>query len=114
MELRETLTARHLPPDPPTEGELAAFDRLLRVAQSDTGMSRKCACFLLAWWNAGANGGYDLTDLWGLDEKLRQDTIVVIGLIARWQSYPTSLPGGRGEKVRALVGQWRSPAAPTD
>ena len=92
---------------PPTRAELEAFDRLIAVAESDTGQSRKCANFLLAWWNAGRNGGLDPTDLWGLDLELRDAAVSVFCLIARWHYYPTSLPGGRGERLRALVSQWR-------
>ena len=32
----------------------AALERLIGVAQSDTGQSRRAADFLLAWWNAGS------------------------------------------------------------
>jgi hypothetical protein len=35
---------------------LAALDRLVAIAQSDTGQSRRVANFLLAWWNAGSCG----------------------------------------------------------
>lgn len=91
----------------PSEAEIAAFDRLLSVAQGDTGQSRKCANFLLAWFNAGSNGGFDPTDMWGLDRDLADAVVVVFGLIARWQNYPTSLPGDRGEKVRELWAMWR-------
>lgn len=33
----------------PTEPEHEALVRLLHVARRDTGQSRKCAAFLLAW-----------------------------------------------------------------
>ena len=39
-----------------------ALERLIAVALRDTGQSRRCADFLLAWHNAGENGGLDLTD----------------------------------------------------
>ena len=32
----------------------AALERLIQIAQGDTGQSRIVANFLLAWWNAGA------------------------------------------------------------
>ncbi len=41
--------------------EKAAFHRLVAIAQRDTGQSRRVADFLLAWWNAGECGGFDLT-----------------------------------------------------
>jgi hypothetical protein len=36
------------------------LEELLAVAQRDTGQSRKVANFLLAWWYAAENGGFDL------------------------------------------------------
>jgi hypothetical protein len=35
----------------------AALERLIQVAQGDTGQSRIVANFLLAWWNAEECGG---------------------------------------------------------
>lgn len=61
-----TITA----PEPIRPEELAALHRLIAAAKGDTGQSRKAANLLLAWWNAGACGGFDFTDLWGLDADL--------------------------------------------
>ena len=79
--------------------------RLLEVAYSDTGQSRRVAAFLLAWWNADTCGGFDLTDMWGLDLSLRQDILVVFGYIAFEQHYPDTL-GWSHEFGRVLRG-WR-------
>ncbi len=62
---------------------LAALDRLIIIAQSDTGQSRRVANFLLAWWNAGNCGGFDLTDLWMVDRAIADDILTVTGLIAQ-------------------------------
>lgn len=35
-----------------TGHERAAFERLLKIARSATGQSRRVAPFILAWWNA--------------------------------------------------------------
>lgn len=40
----------------------AALERLLEVARADTHQARYAANFLLAWWNAGDLGDFDLTD----------------------------------------------------
>ncbi|QOT82185.1 hypothetical protein [Cupriavidus basilensis] len=32
--------------------------------------ARRVADFLLAWWNAGECSGFDLTNLWQLDDEL--------------------------------------------
>ena len=45
-----------------SEAQAAALERLIDIAQRDTGQSRRVADFLLAWWNAGECGGFDLTD----------------------------------------------------
>ncbi|VVN98198.1 hypothetical protein PS723_02425 [Pseudomonas fluorescens] len=42
-----------------------ALEGSLAVAQGDTKQSRRCANFLLAWWNAAENGGFDLSELCG-------------------------------------------------
>ena len=39
-------------PDTLPDATKAALDRLIGIAQRDTGQSRKVANFLLAWWNA--------------------------------------------------------------
>lgn len=40
-------------PEEMLEPEKAALERLLKIAQGDTGQSRRVADFLLAWWNSG-------------------------------------------------------------
>ncbi len=84
---------------------LAALDRLIIIAQSDTGQSRRVANFLLAWWNAGNCGGFDLTDLWMVDRAIADDILTVTGLIAQSHVYP----GEYGLKVEfeQLVADWR-------
>ena len=46
---------------------LEALGRLCQIAKRDTGQSRRVANFLLAWHNAEENGGWDPTDLLGVD-----------------------------------------------
>jgi len=87
------------------DAALAALDRLLAIARSDTGQSRRVANFLLAWWNAGACGGFDLTDLWMLDRAITDDMLTVARLIALKHEYPTAYD--RGAQFEALVAAWR-------
>jgi hypothetical protein len=90
------------------DAALQALHRLITIAHRDTGQSRRVASFLLAWWNARDNGGFDLTDLWNVDEKIANDMIAVFGLAARMvHSYPDVL--GYEDDFRALVVQWRHP-----
>jgi hypothetical protein len=61
--------------------------------------------FLLAWWNAGDLGGFDLTEAWGLDEALREDLVTLFGFIARNKVYPSAF-SFRFE-FDVLARQWR-------
>jgi hypothetical protein len=85
--------------------EAAALSRLVRIAQGDTGQSRRVADFLLAWWNAGSCGSFDLTTLWGMDPDIAADMVAVFALIARVNSYPDSL--GYEADFKAIVRTWR-------
>jgi hypothetical protein len=83
----------------------AALERLIRIAQRDTGQSRLTAEFLLSWWNAATCGGFDLTTLWGLDSEIAADVVTVFGLVGSCHCYPDEL--GYGEEFRRIVHAWR-------
>jgi hypothetical protein len=84
----------------------AALERLIRIAQGDTGQSRRVANFLLAWWNAEECGGFDLTDLWNVDAAIAADMVTVVGLLATLNCYPDAL--GYSEQFEAIIAEWRS------
>ena len=86
----------------------AALERLIAIARGDTGQSRKAANFLLAWWNAVACGGVDLTEVWGVDASIAVDMATVFALLPKCQHYPDAL--GYGKQFERIVGAWR-PAA---
>jgi len=88
----------------PTLDDLAALERLIAVAKSDTGQGRKCASFLLAWWNASACGGFDLVDLWAVDADIARDMIQVFSLISRLKCYP-NIQGYRAD-FEAIIDVW--------
>jgi len=83
----------------------AALERLIAIAQGNTGQSRRVADFLLAWWNAGECGSFDLTNLWGVDSDIASDMAEVFALIARVHKYPDTL--GYGEQFQQIVAEWR-------
>lgn len=87
------------------EEQRSALDRLIKIAQADTGQSRKVADFLLSWWNATTCGGFDPTDLWAVDARIAQDMIHAIHLIAEASAYPDTL--GYRSEFDGLVRQWR-------
>ena len=101
----EELRARFPQPAPASEAELEALRRLLDIARHDTGQSRRVASFLLAWWNAQSCGGFDLTDLWAVDEAIAKDMLIVLGLIARVHEYPPAL--GFESEFKQILRAWR-------
>ena len=83
----------------------AALERLIKIAQGDTGQSRRTAEFLLSWWNAANCGGFDLTTMWGVDTQIAADMVTVFAFVAGCHSYPDDL--GYGEEFRHIVHAWR-------
>lgn len=88
-----------------TDAERAALERLIGIAKSGSGQARRVADFLLAWWNAGECGSFDLTSLWALDEAITIDMLAVFAFIARVSKYPDSL--GYEADFKAIVRAWR-------
>lgn len=84
-----------------------ALERLVAIAKSDTGQSRRVANFLLAWWNASDQGGFDLTDLWNVDRAIASDMIAVFTLLAQYRHYPDAL--GLELDFHQIIKQWRGP-----
>lgn len=85
-----------------------ALDRLLAVAMQNSSQSKHCADFLLAWWNADDNGGFDLTALWGLDSELATACSLVFIWLATNNHYPDDI--GYGSQFKAVWQKWRQPA----
>ena len=83
----------------------AALERLIRIAQGDSGQCRVVADFLLAWWNAAEYGGFDLTEMWAVDAAIAQDMLTVFVQLLRCRRYPDSL--GYGEQFDTIVHRWR-------
>ena len=82
-----------------------ALERLIAIAQGDTGQSRRVAEFLLAWWNAGTCGGFDLTNLFAVDYAIARDMLCVMELIQETRRYPDTL--GYGPQFERIVAEWR-------
>lgn len=91
--------------DPMTE-HVAALARLLKIAMSDTGQSRLTANFLLAWHNAGANGGWDPVDLWALDEAIGRDMLLVLEMVLTRKRYPPEW--GFEKEIERVWELWRN------
>lgn len=87
---------------------IEALGRLIDIARSDTGQAARVANFLLAWWNAERDGGFDLTDLWMVDQSIADDMILVFALAARSRCYPDAF-GFNGAIFHQIVTDWRKP-----
>lgn len=90
-----------------TSDQIDALARLISIAQGDTGQSRRVANFLLAWWNAPRDGGFDLTDLWNVDESIKADMVAVFTLVA--ENWHHADIYGFGPAMNDLVTLWRRP-----
>ena len=88
-----------------TTEQKESLERLIAIAQSDTGQARRVADFLLAWWNAGECGGFDLTNLWGVDASIAEDMVIVFSYVARANAYPDAL--GFNAEFQSIVRGWR-------
>jgi hypothetical protein len=95
MKVRFAITAR----------EQAAFERLLTVAATSTTEGKRAADFLLAWWNAGNCGGFDFTNVWGVEGPMAADMVTVFAYFLRVKPYPSDL--GYYEKFQAVIARWR-------
>jgi hypothetical protein len=74
----------------PPDKSRAALERLIQTALGDTGQSRIVANFLLAWWNLEECGGFDLTEVWGVDAEIALDMLRVFALMAERHQYPAN------------------------
>jgi len=83
----------------------AALERLIRIARGDSGQCRIVANFLLAWWNAVEYGGFDLTDVWAVDEAIAEDMLTVFAQMRHCRRYPDSL--GYGAQFQTIARRWR-------
>lgn len=88
-----------------SEKENAALRRLIEHAKRETGQSRRVADFLLAWWNPAECGGFDFTTMWGCDEGIVEDMIVVFAYVARNNRYPDTL--GFETDFATIIREWR-------
>ena len=91
--------------DDPDAPAPAALQRLLAIAQSDTGPARRVANLWLAWWNAPACGGFDPAELWAVEDPTRADMLAVLQRITDHRDLPDAY--GVGETFEHLVQRWR-------
>lgn len=83
----------------------AAFERLLGIARSDTGQSRRVADFILAWWNAADLGGFDIADLFAVDRAIALDMAIVFVHVARRSV--AEYPEDYKTEIEDIIRRWR-------
>lgn len=83
----------------------AAFERLLKIAKSDTGQSRRVAEFVLAWWNATDLGGFDIADLFAVDKAIAEDMATVFAWLSRL--YNAQYPEAYRADIEEIIRAWR-------
>lgn len=88
-----------------TPAERTALERLLQIASDNTHQARRVAAFLLAWWNAGECGAFDITTAWGVDDAAAEDMVTVFRLAVQARHYPDTL--GYGPQFEAIAKIWQ-------
>jgi hypothetical protein len=85
-----------------------ALEKLLNVAHEDTGLGRRVANFLLAWWNADVHGGFDLTDLANVDPHIGEDMATIFTFLARAED--VVYPADYRSEIEQIIARWRPQA----
>lgn len=88
-----------------TASVIPALERLLAIAEQGTGQSAEVANFLLAWWNPGECGRFEMKAMWMLDDAIVDDMAAVFRYIGKNKFYPDQL--GYEERFKGLVEDWR-------
>lgn len=85
--------------------EHRALERLLAFAVGRGLQNKIVADFLLAWWDAGHYGRFDLQRTVALNDALLEDIAAVSTFVARCSTHPEAL--GYGEQFNAVIRKWR-------
>lgn len=85
----------------------SAVGRLLTIARSDTGQSRRVADFLLAWWNGSDLGYFPIEHLWNVDRAISTDMVTILAYLAEQPCAVYADALGFNDEMRELVRSWR-------
>ena len=97
-----------MPTSSPEPGApISALDRLIDVADSDTGQSRRVANFLLAWWNGEEWGHFPIADLFGVDAAIAEDMATLFAFLGQHPGAIYADAFGRREAMLRLAERWR-------
>ena len=86
-----------------------ALNRLIELARSDTGQSRRAANFLLAWWDGDQWGHFPVTDLFGVDRDVAADIATVFAFLGQHGGavYINAFGDQYRDQMADLVVRWR-------
>lgn len=68
-----------------------SLDHLLGMAKGNTPQAERAGRFLLAWYDADGCGGFDLTDLWEMDNATLRACTVVFLWVASHRATPADV-----------------------
>ena len=86
----------------------SSVGRLLAIAKSDTGQSRRIADFLLAWWNGGDLGHFPIEHLWNVDRAISADMVSILDYLSQQPCAVFAHAFGFDGEMSDLVRTWRS------
>ncbi|WP_277964361.1 DUF7673 family protein [Pseudomonas sp. RIT-To-2] len=70
---------------------IAAIKHLVLSATTGTSDAEAVADFLLAWYDAPTYGGFNITDLWHMDNHTRQAASTLFNWLSENQATPADL-----------------------
>ena len=85
-----------------------ALARLLTIARSDTGQSRRVRDFLFAWWNGSDLGHFPIEHLWNVDRSISADMLTIMAYLARQPSAVYADAFGYEAELAELVEKWKT------
>lgn len=85
----------------------SAVGRLLAIAKSDTGQSRRVADFLLAWWNGSDLGHFPIEHLWNVDRAISADMVTILNYLSQQPCAVYANAFGFDAEMSELVRTWR-------
>lgn len=86
---------------------IGATRRLIEIARSDTGQSRRVADFLLAWWNGDDLGHFPIEHLWNVDRAISADMVTILTYLSQQPCAVYANAFGFDTEMADLVRAWR-------
>ena len=85
-----------------------ALARLLTIARSDAGQSRRVRDFLFAWWNGSDLGHFPIEHLWNVESSISADMLTIMAYLARQPSAGYADAFGYETEIGELIEKWKT------